>query len=227
MMHNALWGQVDEYFNDLISPSDHVLDHILQTSEQAGLPAISISEAQGKFLYMLAGIQGARRILEIGTLAGYSAVWMARAMPEDGQLVTLEFEQLHADVAMNNFKYANLTDKIELRTGSALDTLPQIAKEMSEKNQEPFDMVFIDADKPNYVHYFDWALKLCRVGSVIISDNVVRRGEVINPQSADVNVPGIRTFNETVSANPRVTSVVLQTVGSKGYDGFMLSRVVA
>jgi predicted O-methyltransferase YrrM len=215
------WTQVDRYITDLLVPEDDALSAALQASDDAGLPQISVTPNLGKFLNLLARIHGARRILEIGTLAGYSTIWLARALPAGGQLITLEFDPKHADVARENIARAGLSDIVDLRVGAALDTLPQIA----EEGHAPFDMFFIDADKVNNPHYFEWALKLSHPGSIIIVDNVVRDGAVIDATSDDPNILGVRRLNEMLAAEPRVAATALQTVGSKGYDGFMMAVV--
>jgi predicted O-methyltransferase YrrM len=204
-------------------PPDPALDAALAASEAAGLPPINVAPNQGKLLMLLAQIQGARRILEIGTLGGYSTIWLARALPADGRVVTLEADRRHAGVARANFAHAGLSDLIELRVGRALDTLPQLVAE----GLEPFDMVFIDADKPGNPDYLAWALKLTRRGSLIIADNVVRDGRVADAKSRDSSVRGIRRFNALLAAEPRVSATAIQTVGSKGYDGFAIALVVA
>jgi predicted O-methyltransferase YrrM len=217
------WTAVDNYINNLLVPTDPVLEAALQASVTAGLPAISVSPSQGKLLQLLARIQQAQSILEIGTLGGYSTLWLARALPAGGRLVTLELDPKHAEVARANFARANLSSVIELRLGSALDTLPQLVAE----GRGPFDLIFIDADKPGYPDYFAWALKLSRRGTVIIADNVVRNGAVIDTNSADPLVQGVRRFNELLAAESRVSATEIQTVGSKGYDGFAIMVVTA
>jgi predicted O-methyltransferase YrrM len=215
------WTAVDDYYGKLLMPPDTVLESALQKSDEAELPAISVSSNQGKMLMILAQMQKAERILEIGTLGGYSTIWLARALPSGGKLITLEYEQKHADVASENIKQAGLADRVEIRVGSAIDTLPALAKE----GGAPFDFIFIDADKPGYPEYFKWCMKLSRTGTVIIADNVVREGEVVNPDSEDEKVQGIRKFNEVVSSEKRFCATTIQTVGSKGYDGFMIGTV--
>jgi predicted O-methyltransferase YrrM len=218
-----LWTAVDRYITDGIVPSDPVLDAALAASAAAGLPAIQVSANLGKFLALLATIRGARRILELGTLGGYSTIWLARTLPPGGRLITLEAEPRHAEVARGNLARAGLADVVEVRLGRALDTLPRLA----EEGAGPFDFVFIDADKVNIPEYFDWALQLTRPGSVIVVDNVVRRGNVIDESSADPNVQGVRRFNERLAKIGRVSATTLQTVGSKGYDGFTLALVTS
>lgn len=215
------WAAVDEYYSKLLMPPDTVLQHALDRSNEAELPAINVAANQGKMLMILAQMQRAERILEIGTLGGYSTIWLARALPSGGKLITLEYEQKHANVAAGNIKHAGLADKVEIRVGSAADTLPSLV----EEGVPAFDLIFIDADKPGYPEYFEWAMKLSRTGTVIIADNVVRDGEVINKQSEDERVTGIRAFNQVVTQEKRFNATVIQTVGSKGYDGFMIGIV--
>jgi len=222
-MTQELWSAVDQYVAGLLVPADPVLDAVLQSSAAAGLPPIQVSPLQAKQLHLLARIQGARNILEIGTLGGYSTIWMARALPPGGRLLTLEADAKHAEVARANFVRAGLAGVIELRLGLALDTLPQIAA----GGHGPFDLVFIDANKNNMPEYFDWALKLSRPGSVIIADNVIRDGAVIDAASKDPDIQGIRRFNERLAAEPRVSATEIQTVGIKGYDGFAMALVLA
>ncbi|MCC6981366.1 MAG: O-methyltransferase [Candidatus Melainabacteria bacterium] len=215
------WTAVDEYYGKLLMPPDPQLESALKKSLAAELPAINVAANQGKMLMLLAKMQKAERILEIGTLGGYSTIWLARALPKGGKLITLEYEQKHADVAQENIKNAGLSDKIEVRVGSASDTLPELVNEKCP----PFDLIFIDADKPGYSEYFKWAMQLSKVGTTIIADNVVRDGEVINPTSEDERVQGIRKFNEVVTAEKRFCATAIQTVGAKGYDGFMIGMV--
>ncbi len=217
------WTTVDRYISGLFIPPDAVLDTTLKASEHAGLPAINVSPPQGKLLNLLVRIHDARRILEIGTLGAYSTIWMARALPADGKLITLELSESHAEVARANIARAHLDSIVEVRVGRALETLPQVGADGSG----PFDLIFIDADKENILEYFEWALRLSRVGTVIIVDNVVRSGEVANPDSTDPRVLGVRRFNDAAAAEPRVSLTAIQTVGSKGYDGFALAVVVA
>lgn len=219
----AQWGAVDAYICDRLVPSDPALDAALEASAAADLPAINVAPNQGKMLQLLARSLGASRILEIGTLGGYSTIWLARALPADGRLVTLEANPKHADVARRNIANAGLSDIVDLRVGPALETLPPLADEAPG----PFDLVFIDADKENIPDYFDWALKLTRRGSLIIVDNVVRYGLVADAQSDDPRIQGVRRFNELLAAEPRVSATVIQTVGSKGYDGFAIVLVTA
>jgi predicted O-methyltransferase YrrM len=215
------WIAVDGYVSELLLPPDPVLDAALEASNAAGLPPINVSPTQGRMLHILARIQGAQRILEIGTLGGYSAIWLARALPAGGQLVTLEAEPKHAEVARKNITHAGLIGPIELLLGPAIDSLRQ----MVAARVSPFDFIFIDADKPSYSDYLIWSLKLSRPGTMIVADNVVRAGKVADASSDDPNVQGIRRFNEALAAEKRLTATTIQTVGSKGYDGFTLAVV--
>ncbi|MEH2232991.1 MAG: O-methyltransferase [Nostoc sp.] len=221
-MTQEQWTAVDRYFTDLLVPSDPALNTALQTSVAARLPPHNVSPNQGKLLLLLAQIQGAQSILEIGTLGGYSTIWLARALPSDGRLITLEADPKHAEIARANIAHAGLSDVVDLRLGKALSTLPQIAVE----GHGPFDLIFIDADKPSNPEYFAWALKLSRRGSLIIADNVVRNGAVIDANSNDPSVQGVRRFNELLASEPRVSATAIQTVGSKGYDGFAIAIVI-
>ena len=222
-MSQDTWTAVDDYFQHQLMAADPVLEQALANSAAAGLPAIAVAPNQGKMLNLIARMHGAASILELGTLGGYSTIWLARALPEDGHLVTLEYEQKHADVANANLALAGLSDKVDVRVGPALDALDA----MIAAGEGPYDLVFIDADKPNNPHYFQRALSLTRKGSVIICDNVVRNGAVVNADHPDDRVQGSRRFAEAVAAEPRVEATVVQTVGSKGYDGFALCLVVA
>jgi predicted O-methyltransferase YrrM len=223
IMSLELWTAVDRYISDLLVPPDRALEAALQASDQAGLPPINVAPNQGKFLHLLAKMQGAKRILEIGTLGGYSTIWLARALPVGGRLITLEFEPKHAEVARKNFAQAGLADIVELRLGPALETLKHLVAEKCR----PFDFIFIDADKPGYPDYFIWALKLSRRGTCIVADNIIRQGAVIETNHDDLRVQGVRRFNELLAAEPRVTATAIQTVGSKGYDGFAIAIVTA
>ena len=221
-MSQKQWTAVDRYFSETLVPSDPVLDAALQANTKAGLPAIDVAPNQGKFLQLLVQLRGARRILEIGTLGGYSSIWMARALPADGRLTTLEFSPKHAEVARANIARAGLEKIVEIRVGPALETLSKMEKE----GTEPFDLIFIDADKPNNPNYLPWALKFSRPGTLLIGDNIVREGEVADPSSTDPNVQGQRRFLEMMAGNPRLSATALQTVGSKGYDGFAMALVL-
>ena len=216
-MTQDVWTAVDEYVGHTLIPPDPVLDDARAAAADAGLPPIAVSPAQGKLLHLLARIHGARSILEIGTLGGYSTIWLARALPPDGRLVTLEADPKHAEVASNNLDAAGFGEIVEVRVGKALDTLPSV--------EGPFDLIFIDADKPNNPEYFKWALRLSRPGSVIVVDNVVRDGEIADADSTDPVIVATRTMHDLIAAEPRVEATVVQTVGVKGYDGFTLARV--
>jgi predicted O-methyltransferase YrrM len=199
-----------------------LLDAAMAANERAGLPAIDVSPAQGKFLHLLALAMGARRILELGTLGGYSTIWLARALPAGGLLVSLEAEEKHANVARQNIERAGLSRLVRIHVGKALEILPGVKAQYPE----PFDLVFIDADKPATPEYFTWALSMTRPGSIIIADNVVRKGEIANAQSTDASVQGMRRFTEMAGKETRVSATCIQTVGAKGYDGFVIARVV-
>ncbi len=213
------WTAVDDYFDGLLVNEDEALVRAAADSEAAGLPPHQVAPNQGKLLHLLARIHGARRILEIGTLGGYSTIWLARALPDGGQVVTLEADPQCADVAGANIARAGLEKVVDIRRGRAIDLLPQLV------DDEPFDLVFIDADKPSNPEYLDWALKLTRPGSLIIGDNVVRDGAVTDAASTDPRVQGVRRFTELIAAHPRLTATALQTVGCKGYDGLILALV--
>lgn len=215
------WIAIDQYVTDLFVPPDPVLDAALESARAAGLPSISVSPAQGRLLHVLARATGARAILEIGTLAGYSAIWLARALPPGGRLITLESDPTHAGVARANLARAGLDAVVEVREGRAADSLPRLVAE----GAGPFDLIFIDADKPGYADYLTWALELSRPGTLIVADNVVRKGTVGDAASPDPDVQGARRFNARLAAEPRVSATVVQTVGSKGYDGFAFAVV--
>jgi predicted O-methyltransferase YrrM len=219
-MSEKTWSAVDTYIADrLLADADPVFEAILRANAAAGLPAIDVSPAQGKFLHLMVKLAGARRVLEIGTLGGYSTVWMAKALPSGGQLVSLEYSPKHAEVARENVARAGLLDVVEVRTGAALDLLPAV--------EGPFDLVFIDADKPNNPGYLDWALRLSRPGTVVILDNVVRDGKVADASSGDASVKGSRAAFDFFRNHPHLDSTALQTVGLKGYDGFAIGLVKA
>jgi predicted O-methyltransferase YrrM len=212
---------VDHYIDDLLVPADPVLLDVLSSTERAGMPPIQVSPSQGKLLYLLARFGRARRILELGTLAGYSTVWMARALPADGRLITLESDPAHAEVARANLDRAGLAGRVEVLVGPALRTLPQLLS----RGEQPFDLVFIDADKINYAAYLQLVLPLTRPGSLIVADNVVRDGHVLDPAPGDESARGARAFNAALAAEPRVDATVLQVVGIKGYDGLAIALV--
>jgi predicted O-methyltransferase YrrM len=218
----AVWTKVDRYFGDLLVPADPMLDAAVHANKLAGLPQIDVTSLQGKFLEFLVRVSGAKRVLEIGTLGGYSTIWLARALPEGGRVVTLELDPHHARVARGNLQDAGVLDRVNLRVGPALATLSTLLTE----DAEPFDLIFIDADKQSYPEYLEWSLKLSRPGTVIVADNVVREGKVIDAMSKDPNVQGVRRFTELVAAELRLSATVLQTVGVKGYDGVALAVVL-
>ena len=220
-MGQQTWTAVDDYFNGLLVAADDALEGALRRQEAAGLPHINVAPNQGKLLHLLARIHQARTILEIGTLGGYSTIWLARALPEGGRLVTLEIDPKHAEVAQANLAAAGLAAQVEIRLGVARDTLPTLANDPAV----PFDLVFIDADKPSNPLYVEWALKLTRPGSVIVIDNVVRNGGVGDPDSSDPNVHGVWKAIEMLASDPRLDATAVQTVGSKGYDGFTIAIV--
>ena len=217
----ATWAEVDEYICDHLCPPDPTLEGALASSQASGLPALSVSPPQGKFLHVLAAAIGARRILEVGTLGGYSTIWLARALPADGRVISLELEETHARVARANLDRAGVSDRVEVRIGPALELLPRLQHEIDQ----PFCLSFIDADKANIPHYFDWAVKLSRSGSLIVVDNVVRKGSLIDSRSTDENVIGVRRLHELLANDRRVTATTLQTVGVKGYDGLTIAIV--
>lgn len=220
-MSKDTWTAVDEYVKEKLIGIDDALDAALTNSEMSGLPAINVSPAQGKFLHLLAGIQGAKSILEIGTLGGYSTIWLTWAMPDGGQMVSLEYDKKHADVAQQNIEHAGLADRVEIIHGAALDTLPDLLND----KRAPFDFVFIDADKQNNPAYVTWALKMTRPGSIIIVDNVVRGGTLAETGSDDPNVQGARALFDLLENEPKLDATALQTVGIKGYDGFVVAVV--
>ena len=222
-MADETWAAVDEYVDGLLAPHDEALELALRTSEDAGLPAIQVSPSQGKLLYLLAKSIGAKQILEFGTLGGYSTIWLGRAIPAGGRLITLEAEPRNAEVAGRNIDRAGLGDLVDLRVGPALDQLPRLEAE----GVGPFDLTFIDADKVHTPDYFAWALDHSRPGSLIVSDNVVRFGRLADPDSDDPTIPAQRRLHAMLAAEPRVEATTIQTVGSKGHDGFNLALVVA
>lgn len=218
---SKLWTDVDRYLDDIVARHDAALDAALADADRAGLPSIAVSPTQGKLLHVLARTVRAKRILEIGTLAGYSAIWMARALEPGGKLVTLEFLQQHADVARKNIARAGLGAVVDIRVGAALKTLPQLEAERAG----PFDLTFIDADKGNNAAYFDWAVTLSRPGALVVVDNVIRDGHVLDSASIDPNVAGVRQFHELLRTYAGATATTVQTVGAKGYDGFTIAVV--
>lgn len=214
-----LWNDVDDYIVERLCPSDPSLEAALRANAAAGLPAIDVAPNQGKLLHILALSVGARRILEIGTLGGYSTIWLARALPGDGQVVTLEAVPAHADVARANIERAGLAEVVDIRVGPAIETLPQLA------GDAPFDLIFVDADKRNNPAYLEWALRLSRPGSLLIVDNVVRKGAITDPASADPDVQGTRRLFDALAQEPRLVVTAVQTVGEKGWDGFVIAFV--
>ena len=221
MTNARRWSEVNSYFAKLLIGPDTALDEALAANSAAGLPSIDVSAPQGKLIHLLARMAGARRALEIGTLGGYSTIWLARALPDDGRLITLEVSAKHADVARRNVARAGLGDKVEIRTGAALETLPKLeAEELG-----PFDFVFIDADKSNNAAYLEWALRLSRPGTTIMVDNVVRDGQVVDATSRGPDIVGVRRMFEIMAREPRLSATAIQTVGAKGWDGFALAIV--
>ncbi|HEV7994075.1 MAG TPA: O-methyltransferase [Gemmatimonadaceae bacterium] len=219
----STWADVDEFFTQHLLPADDALNAAMETSVAEGLPPISVTPPQGKLLHLLARITGAKRILEIGTLGGYSTIWLARALPSGGKVITLEIDQHHADVATRNLARAGLTDRVEIRIGRASETLDAMIAE----GTEPFDFVFVDADKASSDVYFDAALELSHDGTVIVVDNVVRDGKVADAASDDADIKGIRRMTERLATEQRVSATAIQTVGGKSYDGFLLAIVSA
>jgi len=218
-MDKLSWNRVDDFFVDTLVEQDEALLAALAANREANLPAIDVSPNQGKLLHIYARMMGASRILEIGTLGGYSTIWLARALPEEGKVITLEFEPHHAEIAAKNIRHAGLENRVTLLVGPALDSLPKLA------SSAPFDLIFIDADKRNNPAYLEWALKYSRKGTVIIGDNVVREGRVADQGIEDVHVKGIRQFLEMQGKEERLTVTAVQTVGSKGWDGFSIAIV--
>ena len=221
-MNQEKWDELERYTSGLLAKNDPHLNAALDASQKAGLPAIQVSPVEGRLLSILAHSVGAKRILEIGTLGGYSTIWMARALANGGRLISLEFDPKHAEVARGNIERAGLSDRIEIRLGPAIESLPRLAKE----SVGPFDLTFIDADKQSTWEYFDWAVKLSRPGSLIVVDNVIRHGELANAASNNSDVQGMRRFCENLAKDTRVSGTVIQTVGSKGYDGFAIAVVL-
>ena len=218
---NELWAAVDAYIAQNLIPSDPILEETLKANVEAGLPSIDVSPTQGKFLYLITKIKGARRILEVGTLGGYSTIWLARALPHDGKIITLELNPKHAEIAAKNIARAGLTSRIEQRIGPALESLAQLHSE----SVEPFDLIFIDADKPNNPNYLDWAIRLSHPGTIIITDNVIREGGILKADDPDPTIQGTRRFFEKLGSDPRLEATALQTVGCKKHDGFAVAIV--
>ncbi len=222
-MAQKTWQAVDAYYGELFGLSDAVTESVLAASDAGGLPAIQVSPLQGRLLMMLAQMSNARRVLEIGTLGGYSTIWLARGLPPDGRLVTLEFEPRHAKVAEANIAQAGFSAQVDARLGKAADSLAA----MIAAGEAPFDLIFIDADKAGYPAYLEASLRLVRPGSIIVADNMVREGAVADAKSGDAAVRGVRQFNEIVAREKRLCATAIQTVGEKGYDGFVIARVLA
>lgn len=220
-MSKKTWTAVDDYIVSSLFEADTTLDSVLAANRDQGLPAIDVSAAQGKLLSLLVRIRGAKKVLEIGTLGGYSTIWMARGLPADGKIVTLELEPHHAGVARSNFERAGVSDKVDLRVGPALQSLAALGGE----NAGPFDLIFIDADKPNNPNYLDWAMKLSQPGTVIVCDNVIRDGAVLDDDGRDANVEGARAAFSFIGGDKRLDGTAIQTVGAKGYDGFAIAIV--
>ncbi|MES0033455.1 O-methyltransferase [Mesorhizobium sp. M0040] len=220
-MSRKIWASVDDYIVEALFEADPALDAVLAANHDQGLPPIDVSPAQGKLLSLLARMQGAKKVLEIGTLGGYSTIWMARALPMDGKVVTLELDPHHASVARSNFERAGVSGRVELRVGPALQSLAALGAE----NAGPFDFIFIDADKPNNPHYLSWAMRLSRPGTVIVCDNVIRDGAVVNEDGRDANVEGARAAFSFIGSDKRLEGTAIQTVGAKGYDGFAIAIV--
>jgi caffeoyl-CoA O-methyltransferase len=220
-MNKELFESVDQYINNLLVEEDEALLATEVSIKEFNIPQISVSPNQGKFLHVLAKLCNAKKILEIGTLAGYSTIWLARALPKDGRLITLEFDMKHADVAHKNIIRAGLDTIVDIRIGKALDTLPQIEAE----SIGPFDMIFIDADKSPYTEYFHWSLRLSRPGTLIVADNVIREGKVLDPDTTDEMVKGVQRFNDALARNTFVTATIIQTVGTKEHDGMAIAVV--
>jgi predicted O-methyltransferase YrrM len=218
-----VWNQVDQYLSHLLTPEDEALTAARDTNREANLPAIDVPPQLGKFLDLLIRISGAKRVLEIGTLGGYSTIWLARALPADGQVVTLELEPRHAKVARKNLQRAGVLERIEIRVDPAIESL----RELCLSGEAAFDLIFIDADKKSLPEYLDWSLKLARRGTILVADNVIRDGKIIDADSSDQNIQGARRFLELAAAHPRLSTTVLQTVDSKGYDGFAMAVVLS
>ena len=220
-MDQKLFEAVDQYISDLFIKEEESLTAAERSHGLENIPAINVSPNLGKFLYLMARISKAGKILEVGTLAGYSTIWMAKALPENGRLISLEIDPRHASIARKNIERAGLSSKVEVRVGKAIDLLPLMVKQ----SEGPFDMIFIDADKPPYAEYFEWALKLSKSGTLIIADNVIRDGKVLDPNHEDPMVQGAQRFNKALAANNQVSATILQTIGVKEYDGMAIAVV--
>ncbi|MCC6279008.1 MAG: O-methyltransferase [Saprospiraceae bacterium] len=221
-MNQNLFASVDHYIKNLLAPEDEALKATIQSITDNQIPQMSVSPNQGKFLQVLATLCRAQKILEVGTLAGYSTIWLARALPPNGRLVSIEFDPLHARVAQENMQRAGLAEQVDIRVGKAIDILPEIAAQ----GIGPFDLIFIDADKPPYAEYYEWALKLSRPGTLIIADNVIREGKVLDPNSSDEKVQGVQRLNQMLATDNRVTATIIQTVGEKEHDGMVIAVVL-
>ncbi|GHB85178.1 O-methyltransferase [Persicitalea jodogahamensis] len=220
-MNPDIFTKVDEYIGNLLGQEDAVLKETIRSLDQAGMPQISVSANQGKFLQVLLILGNVKTVLELGTLGGYSTIWLARALPEDGKIITLEIDEHHAEVARQNIAKAGLTEKVEVRVGKAMDILSQ----MQSEGEGPFDMIFVDADKPPYAEYFQHALALSKPGTLIICDNVIRQGKVLDADSGDERVQGVQRLNQLLAETPQVTATILQTIGAKDYDGMAIAVV--
>ncbi|TZF98930.1 O-methyltransferase (plasmid) [Chryseobacterium panacisoli] len=220
-MNQQLFEKVDQYISNLVAPEDSFLQETIQSLDDASMPQISITPTQGKFLQVMMLMCKAKRVLELGTLGAYSTIWMARAIPSDGKVITIEYDPHHADIASRNIAKAGLSDQIDLRVGKAMDLL----KELIAANEDPFDFIFIDADKPPYTEYFELALKLSHPGTVIVCDNIIREGKVLDENTNDERVMGVQRFNKMLASNPKVTATIMQTVGAKEYDGMSIAVV--
>jgi predicted O-methyltransferase YrrM len=217
-----IWAEVDDYLGSLLAPHDVALTRALDSNHSSGLPSIDVPPLLGKFLDVMIRISGARRVLEVGTLGGYSTIWMACAVPPDGRVVTLELEARHAEVARANLDAAGVLDRVEIRVGPALDSM----RSLHATGAEPFDVIFLDADKQSLPEYLEWSLKLSRPGTVIIADNVVRDGKIVQAKIDDPNVRGVQRFLELAAKEPRLSTTAIPTVGARGYDGFSISVVL-
>jgi len=226
-MNQDFWTSVENYLVSTLIHPDEAVNEAVQANTSAGLPAIDVAPNEGKLLHLIARIQHATRILEVGTLGGYSTIWLARALPPTGRLITLELDPVHAAVAAKNIQRAGLSSLVDINVGPAAESLATLHADLLAKKIEPFDLIFLDADKPNNPVYLEWAIKLSRPGTIIIGDNVIRDGEILDPKSTDPSVSGTRTFLEHLGSHPRLEATALQTVGSKGYDGFAIAVVKA
>lgn len=220
-MSDATWTKVDGYITEKLLEKDPVLERTIQSQEESGLPMINVTAPQGRMLGLLVKISGARKVLELGTLGGYSTTWLARALPDGGKVTSLEINRKHADIAMSNLRNAGVSDRVEIKLGDAMKSM----QELIDDGSVPFDVIFVDADKDNLSGYLELSLKLSHPGTVIVVDNVVRNGKIVDPENNEASVAGVRNLMEAVSGLVGIESTVIQTVGEKGYDGFMLIRV--